>query len=128
MRVGPRHVSMWQPSRDSPPWWVESKRSACSLIGGRRLRTAWDNSCCSAGRRELANPVWSRCSPHSWQVRRTLGSNAATSQAQHSALYPVIAHLERALAFVRDDTPDAKLHKLEAALAQYTFPLPEIVP
>ena len=51
-----------------------------------------------------------------------------TSQAQHSALYPVIAHLERALAFARDDTPEAKLHKLEAALAQYMFPLLEIVP
>ena len=51
-----------------------------------------------------------------------------TSQTQHSALYPVIAHLERALAFARDDTPEAKLHKLEAALAQSTFPLPEIVP
>jgi class 3 adenylate cyclase/tetratricopeptide (TPR) repeat protein len=51
-----------------------------------------------------------------------------TAQAQHSALYPVITHLERALAFARDDTPEAKLHKLEAALAQYTFPLLEIVP
>ena len=51
-----------------------------------------------------------------------------TSQTQHSALYPVIAHLERALAFARDDTPEAKLHKLEAVLAQYTFPLLETVP
>src|SRR5262245_3613532 len=51
-----------------------------------------------------------------------------TSQAQHSALYPVIAHLERALAFARDDTPEAKLHKLEAALAQSMFALLEIVP
>jgi class 3 adenylate cyclase/predicted ATPase len=51
-----------------------------------------------------------------------------TSRTQHSALYPVITHLERALAFARDDTLEAKLHKLEAALAQYTFPLLEIVP
>src|SRR5262245_50530369 len=51
-----------------------------------------------------------------------------TSQTQHSALYPVITHLERALALARDDMPEAKLHKLEAALAQYTFALPEIVP
>jgi class 3 adenylate cyclase len=39
------------------------------------------------------------------------------SHTQHSALYPVITHLERALAFRHDDTPDDKLRKLEAALA-----------
>jgi class 3 adenylate cyclase len=50
------------------------------------------------------------------------------SHTQHSALYPVITHLERALAFTRDDTPDAKLRKLEAALAPYAWPLPDTVP
>ena len=41
---------------------------------------------------------------------------------QHSALYPIIAHLERALAFHRDDTPTDKLQKLEEALRPYPPP------
>jgi predicted ATPase len=49
------------------------------------------------------------------------------SHTQHSALYPVITHLERALAFTRNDTPDDKLRKLEAALAPYDWPLPDTV-
>src|SRR5262249_34961660 len=35
---------------------------------------------------------------------------------QHSALYPIIAHLERVLALRQDDTPDDRLRKLEEAL------------
>jgi class 3 adenylate cyclase len=50
------------------------------------------------------------------------------AHTQHSALYPVITHLERALAFTRDDTPDDKLRKLEAALAPHTWPLPDTAP
>jgi TOMM system kinase/cyclase fusion protein len=53
-----------------------------------------------------------RCSPH----------------AQHSALYPVITHLERALAFTRTDTPTDKLRKLEDVLASYSGSLAEMVP
>jgi hypothetical protein len=48
--------------------------------------------------------------------------------AQHSALYPVIAHVERVLAFARDDGPDDKVRKLEAALAPYPWSLSEVVP
>jgi TOMM system kinase/cyclase fusion protein len=51
-----------------------------------------------------------------------------SSHTQHSALYPVIAHLERALAFTRPDTPADKLHKLEDALASYTVSLADMVP
>ena len=47
---------------------------------------------------------------------------------QHSALAPVIAHLERALAWDRDACPQAKLRTLEEALAQHPWPLPEVVP
>ena len=54
----------------------------------------------------LATRIECRCSPHT----------------QHSALYPVITHLERALAFTRNDTPTDKLHKLEDALASYAVP------
>jgi class 3 adenylate cyclase/predicted ATPase len=42
------------------------------------------------------------------------------SSPQHtdSALYPVIGQMERAAGFVHDDTPHAKLDKLDAVLAQ----------
>src|SRR5262245_28526947 len=49
-------------------------------------------------------------------------------QYQHSALYPVIGHLERLLALSRDDPPLEKLAKLEEALVQHALPLPEMVP
>jgi class 3 adenylate cyclase len=39
---------------------------------------------------------------------------------QDTALYPVIAHLERAAGFRRDDTAEQRLDKLEALLAQAT--------
>ena len=42
---------------------------------------------------------------------------------QHSALYPVIEHLQRLLQFRRDDTPETKLTKLEQALQAYRFAL-----
>jgi class 3 adenylate cyclase/predicted ATPase len=47
---------------------------------------------------------------------------------QHSALYPVIAHLERVLAWRQDDTPEDRLRNLEAALQPYPLPLVEVVP
>src|SRR5215831_18699803 len=46
---------------------------------------------------------------------------------QHSALYPVIAHLERALALRQDDTHTDKLRKLEEALRSSPLPLAEAV-
>jgi predicted ATPase len=47
---------------------------------------------------------------------------------QHSALAPVIAHLERVLAWERDTVPHEKLRKLEEALARHPWPLPEVLP
>src|SRR5215471_19891416 len=59
---------------------------------------------------------------------------------QHSAFYPIIAHLERALAWRQDDTPEDRLRKLEEgllgpaptqshqALQPYPLPLAEVVP
>ena len=47
---------------------------------------------------------------------------------QHSALYPVITHLERALAWSQDETPDDRLRKLEDALRPSPLPLAESVP
>jgi predicted ATPase/predicted negative regulator of RcsB-dependent stress response len=45
-----------------------------------------------------------------------------------SPLYPVIAQLERAAGFDRDDRPEARLAKLEALLARGTDDLEEAVP
>ena len=47
---------------------------------------------------------------------------------QQSALYPVIEHLQRLLQFRRDDTPEAKLAKLEQGLRTSRLALDEAVP
>ena len=47
---------------------------------------------------------------------------------QDSALYPAIAQLERAAGFRREDTPEQRLTKLEALLAQATNDLSEVAP
>jgi predicted ATPase len=48
---------------------------------------------------------------------------------QHTALYPLIELLERAvLRFDREESPPQKLHKLEGGLRQYSLPLVEVVP
>src|SRR5262249_7719434 len=47
---------------------------------------------------------------------------------QDSALYPIIAQLERAAGFRRDDTVEQRIEKLEAVLAQSTNELFDAVP
>ena len=48
---------------------------------------------------------------------------------QHTALYPLIELLERAvLRFDREESPPQKLHKLEGCLRHYDLPLAEVVP
>ena len=47
---------------------------------------------------------------------------------QNSVLYPVIDFFEQWLEFRREDSPEAKLDKLEMALSEYRFPLHEAVP
>jgi class 3 adenylate cyclase len=44
--------------------------------------------------------------------------NFCSPQRTDSALYPTIGQIERAAGFTRDDTPQAKLDKLDALLAQ----------
>jgi class 3 adenylate cyclase/tetratricopeptide (TPR) repeat protein len=51
-----------------------------------------------------------------------------SSYHQNSALYPVITHVERLLDLQREDTPAAKLDKLEQGLRNYSLPLDEVVP
>ncbi|MFG3594079.1 AAA family ATPase [Bradyrhizobium sp. RDI18] len=46
---------------------------------------------------------------------------------QDSALHPTIAQLERAARFEREDTPEAKLHKLEALLSQTSSPIADVM-
>jgi predicted ATPase len=43
-------------------------------------------------------------------------------QHTDSALYPIIGQMERAAGFLRDDTPKAKLDKLDGVLAQTSTP------
>ena len=47
---------------------------------------------------------------------------------QNSALSPIIEHLQRLLHFEREDTPLAKLAKLQQALARYRFPQADTLP
>src|SRR5262245_7840445 len=63
-------------------------------------------------RREGATRITFRCSPYH----------------QNSALYPVIEHLQRWLQFEPEESPAARLEKLERVLAAYQFPLTEMVP
>jgi class 3 adenylate cyclase/predicted ATPase len=48
--------------------------------------------------------------------------------ARHSALQPVIEHLQRFLQFHPEDAPDTKLEKLRQALSEYRFAQAEILP
>jgi predicted ATPase/class 3 adenylate cyclase len=47
---------------------------------------------------------------------------------QHSALYPVITHVERVLGVQREDAPATKLDKLAQGLRPSRLPLDEVVP
>jgi class 3 adenylate cyclase/predicted ATPase len=51
-----------------------------------------------------------------------------SSYHKNSALYPVIAHVERLLNFQREDAPETNLDKLEQGLQGYSLPLEEVVP
>ena len=48
--------------------------------------------------------------------------NFCSPQHTDSALYPIIVRIERAAGFARDDTPQTKLDKLDALLAQSSTP------
>jgi TOMM system kinase/cyclase fusion protein len=47
---------------------------------------------------------------------------------QNSAFYPIVEHLQRLLQFEREDSPQAKLTKLQQALAAYRFPQADTLP
>jgi TOMM system kinase/cyclase fusion protein len=47
---------------------------------------------------------------------------------QNSAFYPIIEHLQRLLQFHREESPQAKLERLQQALTGYRFPQADTVP
>jgi len=59
--------------------------------------------------------------PHTrWECR-------SSPYYQNTALYPLIDLLQRALQWHQDDSPDARLEKLEHLLSQYRLPLEETI-
>jgi hypothetical protein len=61
---------------------------------------------------ESATRIEFRCSPYH----------------QHSALYPIIEHMQRLLQFAREDTPQGKVAKLQQAHVAYRFPQADTLP
>src|SRR5262249_21426001 len=60
--------------------------------------------------------------PHvRWECR-------SSEYSQNTALFPLTELFQRLLQFEAQETPDAKLEKLEHALRQYRLPLEESVP
>ena len=57
-------------------------------------------------------------SPHVASEPHRRLRNFCSPQHTDSALYPIIGQMERAAGLARDDTPHAKLDKLDAMLAQ----------
>ena len=74
------------------------------LLSGEAGHRQVSIDCCAAG--SVASE------PH------TRLRNFCSPQHTDSALYPIIGQMERAAGFTRDDTPQAKLDKLDALLAQ----------
>jgi class 3 adenylate cyclase len=96
--------------------WAQAKDRQGQVVvlsgeaGIGKSRLVHELQACAA--REDATRITLRCLPYH----------------QQSALYPVIEHLQQLLQFRSDDTPPAKLTKLEHVLRGYDFPLPEMVP
>src|SRR5262245_35120913 len=51
-----------------------------------------------------------------------------SAYAQNSAFAPVLVHLQRVLQFEREETPQAKLAKLQQTLTRYLFPQGDTLP
>ena len=94
--------------------------------GQRRRQAKW---CCSVASRALANPAWCRRSKsRSCAEGATRIEFRCSPYHQNSAFYPIIEHLQRLLQFAREDTPQAKLAKLQQTLAHYRFPQADTLP
>jgi class 3 adenylate cyclase/predicted ATPase len=76
------------------------------------------------GKSRLTQAVHERMAkePHIWLRYQCL------PYYRHSAFYPFMVQIEWAARFARDDTPEQKLDKLEALLAQSTDVVADVVP
>ena len=104
------------------PCWAATRSSSCCCAAGSRPRAARAASSCSPARPASASRAWPRrCSnalPSEPHLRlRYFCSPHHTD----STLHPVIAQLERAARFQRDDGPAAKLDKLQVLLSYATL-------
>ena len=96
--------------------WAQAKEGAGQVvllsgeagIGKSRLVQALKEQVLAEG----ATRIEFRCSPYH----------------QNSAFYPIIDHLQRLLQFAQNETPQAKLAKLQQALAAYRFPQADTLP
>jgi class 3 adenylate cyclase len=96
--------------------WAQAKESAGQVvllsgeagIGKSRLVQTLKEHVIAEG----ATRIEFRCSPYH----------------QNSAFSPIIEHLQRLLQFAPHETPQAKLAKLQAALAAYRFPQADTLP
>jgi len=77
-------------------------------IGKSRLAQALKEQVLAEG----ATRIEFRCSPYH----------------QNSAFYPLLEHLQRLLQFAHNETPHAKLSKLQQALTAYRFPQADTLP
>ena len=96
----------WQQSQEGVGQVVlvsgEAGIGKSALVGALRQHVGCDGALC----------LTLRCSPYH----------------THSALYPVIAHVQHVLHFVPEDTAEGRLTKLERLLGTYRQPLTEVVP
>ncbi len=96
--------------------WTQAKEGAGQVvllsgeagIGKSRLVQALKEQVLAEG----ATRIEFRCSPYH----------------QNSAFYPIIDHLQRLLQFAHNETPQAKLAKLQQALTAYRFPQADTLP
>ena len=121
-KAGSRHCT---PARR--PSSAAKKKSSSSSVAGNQQKPARATWYCSRQRRASANRgLWRRSS-------KCFGPNpmphfniSARPIVKHSALFPVIACLERAAGFEHSDTSEAKFGKLEALITAKLQALPRM--
>ena len=97
------------------------KRSSCWCGAGEQAKAGEGRVVLISASRASASRVSLRLLWNGLRPSRTPDCVFAPPHHQDSALYPVIAQLERASGFRRDDTVAHRLDKLEAVLALGTM-------
>ena len=114
---------------DSHHWLVENKKSDYSWNVGSKSKLGKDTWSYSrvmlaSGRVRLVQTLKDHVAnePHTrWECR-------SAEYAQNTALFPLTDLFQRLCGLTAEETPDAKLAKLEQTLSQYRLPLEESVP